>query len=75
LTDSFGNVEYFFLKVVFNSPEDSPPCNLPPSFKGGGIEGVEFSYSGEDKEAGLTGKGAVIYETIYNNRANYNDPE
>jgi len=43
LTDSDGNVEYFFLKVVFNSPEESPSCNLTPSFKGGGIEGVYFS--------------------------------
>jgi len=23
LTDTYGNVEYYFLKVVFNSPEDS----------------------------------------------------
>jgi hypothetical protein len=44
--------------------------NLPPSFKGAGVEGVEFSQDGEDPETGLTGKGAVVYESIFNNPDN-----
>jgi len=48
---------------------------LPPSFKGGGIDGTDFSLSGENEEAGLKGKGAVIYEPTYDERTKYRKPE
>jgi len=60
--------------IEYQKPFEVP--NLPPSFKVGGTDGIgiDFSQSGEDEDAGYSGKGAVIYETIYDNRNNYSEP-
>ena len=63
------------IDLTWQKPIEVP--NLPPSFKnfkGDGVEGIDFSIDGEDPETGIKGKGAVVYEPIYNNRNNYSEP-
>jgi hypothetical protein len=59
--------------LEYEKPFEVP--NLPPSFKGGRTEGVGFIHYGKDSEAGISGYGEIIYETIYNNRTNYTQPQ